>query len=911
MHINIASNNSKCPHFDVLDGELWFHITRFSTTKCNDCDYSGNAKWVCLTPKCCYVGCSSTKNNHADKHYKELSHSVQLNLRSYRGWCHSCQDEVVPGEKDTTFQNLISSAETSDKKKAHIENEKRNGHVLVDEKTETKKSRVDIRGEGEYDSATTAALFTLRSMASAGRPYRERDSSSAVPESWFEVNQRETPGVVGLRNLGNTCYMNSILQVLSNCPPLTEYFLNCRLPIDYSHYCLALGYEKLAKDMWSQVNSPCSVAPVDILHVMRTIHPAFRGFQQQDAQEFLRCLLDAMHEDLKQPVYPWEAQEKDFLSQRDRISSIDLSENEKTCSQRERSDKNLSTSSSSSDQDFYLAKTNDSGWSSDIEMKNQQPEQTLRRRRNVKSECALHLEQEALESADQSIKYRLRNSPTPLAAVAPCNEGSRSASVSNRRHNKRRPAAVRRGHDEISLRKPVRYRSIVSDVFDGRILSSVQCLTCNTVSETLETFQDLSLPIPSKDQVDMLKHSSKRQPAADTQSEPSVGWLGWLYNWFWSWIAGPKVTLEDCLSAFFSADDLKGDDMYRCDRCKKLRNGVKFSSLLSLPEVLCIHLKRFRHETIYSSKITTSIEFPSEGLNMAQFLHKRSRDEVCAYDLTGVVCHRGSVEGGHYIAYCFNAVNGNWYEFDDQFCTQVDIYNVRSSEAYVLFYRKSSERIDRLRQDVCQQLNMSKARSTQYYISRHWIHRFNTFAEPGTITNFDFLCPHGWLSPTKAAFASELYCQLPDHVWHTLYKHFRGGPVCVQLRHCFECQQWRNKIIAKRKFELDEFSRLQKQLTQQPGHLENCTYCVGNKWFTEWEAFVNEKCDDPPGPVTNSDIVRKSRDATTLELNPKSSFVQISQAMWEFFQSRYGGGPPVVVQSIPKLSAFSFKMMRL
>ena len=35
----------------------------------------------------------------------------------------------------------------------------------------------------------------------------------------------EAPGVVGLHNIGNTCFMNSMLQCLSNAQPLTEYFL--------------------------------------------------------------------------------------------------------------------------------------------------------------------------------------------------------------------------------------------------------------------------------------------------------------------------------------------------------------------------------------------------------------------------------------------------------------------------------------------------------------------------------------------------------------------------------------------------------------------------------------------------------------------------------------------------------------
>lgn len=60
-------------------------------------------------------------------------------------------------------------------------------------------------------------------------------------------------------------------------------------------------------------------------------------------------------------------------------------------------------------------------------------------------------------------------------------------------------------------RKPPTYRSVISDIFDGTIVSSVQCLTCNTISSRKETFQDLSLPIPSSDQLSILQHSSASQ----------------------------------------------------------------------------------------------------------------------------------------------------------------------------------------------------------------------------------------------------------------------------------------------------------------------------------------------------------------------------------------------------------------
>lgn len=53
------------------------------------------------------------------------------------------------------------------------------------------------------------------------------------------------------------------------------------------------------------------------------------------------------------------------------------------------------------------------------------------------------------------------------------------------------------------------------------------------------------------------------------------------------------------------------------------------------------------------------------------------------------ICHPPAppAAGGHYIAYCQNVINGQWYEFDDQYVTEVHETLVQNAEAYVLFYR--------------------------------------------------------------------------------------------------------------------------------------------------------------------------------------------------------------------------------
>lgn len=59
-------------------------------------------------------------------------------------------------------------------------------------------------------------------------------------------------------------------------------------------------------------------------------------------------------------------------------------------------------------------------------------------------------------------------------------------------------------------------------------------------------------------------------------------------------------------------------------------------------QILCIHLKRFRHELMFSMKIGTHVSFPLEGLEMQPFLAKDSSAQTTTYDLLSVICHHGT-----------------------------------------------------------------------------------------------------------------------------------------------------------------------------------------------------------------------------------------------------------------------------
>ncbi|OQR81726.1 ubiquitin-specific protease [Thraustotheca clavata] len=108
---------------------------------------------------------------------------------------------------------------------------------------------------------------------------------------------------VGLVNLGNTCYMNSALQCIGNTPLLVDYFLSGMYINDINRTStlgmqgkLAEVYGKLAEDMWSAKYK--SISPREFKKTIGKFNEAFRGSDQQDAQELIAFLLSGLSEDL-------------------------------------------------------------------------------------------------------------------------------------------------------------------------------------------------------------------------------------------------------------------------------------------------------------------------------------------------------------------------------------------------------------------------------------------------------------------------------------------------------------------------------------------------------------------------------------------------------------------------------------
>ncbi|MBN3299677.1 UBP44 hydrolase, partial [Amia calva] len=392
----------KCKHVGRLRLAQDHSILNPQKWHCVDCNTTESV-WACLG--CSHVACGRYIEEHALKHFQERRHPVAMEVNELYVFCYLCDDYVLNDNATgdlrllrgtlgaiksqnymVTTRSPAARRETQERREELKRRRKeelectppRKSHRLLELNQKSRPSRKSLapahRGLGrgsdrkQTPGSWRGTTVQNRKLGKACRQRSQPPTSANTPTSSDEVlklgdspirrRPTVTPGVTGLRNLGNTCYMNSILQVLSHLHIFRECFLQldlnqalellasavngnsrpplCKLVMAHgkagqpsfplskrgmsaglsggasrtrnmeliqpkepssNHISLCHELHTLFQVMWS--GKWALVSPFAMLNSVWQLIPAFRGYAQQDAQEFLCELLDKVQRELE------------------------------------------------------------------------------------------------------------------------------------------------------------------------------------------------------------------------------------------------------------------------------------------------------------------------------------------------------------------------------------------------------------------------------------------------------------------------------------------------------------------------------------------------------------------------------------------------------------------------------------
>ncbi|KAJ9077576.1 ubiquitin C-terminal hydrolase Ubp14 [Entomophthora muscae] len=260
---------TSCEH--VLCAEQFPDLKPVSNeVKCEGCDLKNNL-WLCFT--CGALGCGrrqydgSGGNGHGLAHFQNTGHKVSVKLGTITPegdadvYCYGCDDERVDPELKEHLSKL---------------------GIHIHDQVKTEKSVTELQIEHNL-------LFDFNMTTEDGK----------------QLTPLGGPGLTGLKNLGNSCYMASVVQALFVLPSFKERYLAsadlhhlmCQEnPLDCFH-CQA---SKLAYGLYSgrysqvQDEHQDGIPPTMFKRLVGKGHHEFSTMQQQDAFEYAGHLLNVM-----------------------------------------------------------------------------------------------------------------------------------------------------------------------------------------------------------------------------------------------------------------------------------------------------------------------------------------------------------------------------------------------------------------------------------------------------------------------------------------------------------------------------------------------------------------------------------------------------------------------------------------
>ncbi|XP_047128161.1 ubiquitin carboxyl-terminal hydrolase 46 isoform X1 [Hydra vulgaris] len=188
----------------------------------------------------------------------------------------------------------------------------------------------------------------------------------------------------------------------------------------------------------------------------------------------------------------------------------------------------------------------------------------------------------------------------------------------------------------------------VHDLFEGTLTNETRCLCCETLSSKDESFLDISV---------------------DVEQNTSISY---------------------CLKNFSFTETLCSEQKYFCEVCGSKQEAQKRMMVKKLPQILALHLKRFKYveQQQRFTKLSHRVTFPLQLRLFNTLENATHRDRL--YDLSAIVVHCGTGPNrGHYIAIVKS--HNIWLLFDDDIVDKIETRSIEDFFGLTTDVQKNSE----------------------------------------------------------------------------------------------------------------------------------------------------------------------------------------------------------------------------